>query len=89
MRSKIVKRAVWSIFFIMILFVFSFWVGVEKTHASAKEDKDKMPSTRVLGRAFVEVAKKVQPSVVNISTEKTVSLRPWERGDDFFQGKPF
>jgi serine protease Do len=38
----------------------------------------------------VEVAKKVQPSVVNISTEKTITLRSWDRfGEDFFKGGPF
>jgi Do/DeqQ family serine protease len=36
------------------------------------------------------VAKKVQPSVVNITTEKTITIKPWERfGEDFFKGSPF
>jgi Do/DeqQ family serine protease len=40
--------------------------------------------------AFVEVAKKVQPSVVNVTTEKTITVKPWERyGEDFFKGSPF
>jgi Do/DeqQ family serine protease len=32
----------------------------------------------------------VQPAVVNITTEKTVAMKPGERyGDDFFRGSPF
>jgi serine protease Do len=89
MRRRMRNRPARNIFLIGILVLFSFWVGYGKVHASTKEDKDKLPSARTLGKAFVEVAKKVQPSVVNISTEKTVSMKPWERGDDFFKGSPF
>jgi Do/DeqQ family serine protease len=47
-------------------------------------------TARSLGQAFVEVAKKVQPAVVNITTEKTITMRPWDRfGEDFFRGSPF
>ncbi len=40
--------------------------------------------------AFVEVAKKVKPSVVAIRSERTVSVSPGEGfGEDFFKGTPF
>ncbi len=40
--------------------------------------------------AFVEVAKKVKPSVVAIRSERTVSVAPGEGfGEDFFKGTPF
>jgi Do/DeqQ family serine protease len=49
-----------------------------------------LTTAKSLGQAFVEVAKKVQPSVVNITTEKTITIKPWERfGEDFFKGSPF
>jgi serine protease Do len=49
-----------------------------------------LTTVKSLGQAFVEVAKKVQPAVVNITTEKTVTMRPWDRfGEDFFRGSPF
>jgi serine protease Do len=38
---------------------------------------------------FVQVAKKVQPSVVSIRSERTVTLSPEGRGEDFFKGTPF
>lgn len=65
------------------------WTGNGMTAASTKEDRDKTPSAKALGKAFVEVAKRVQPSVVNVSTERTVGARSWERGEDFFKGSPF
>ena len=48
-------------------------------------------AVRDLGRAFVEVAKRVQPSVVSIRAEKTVTTAsPGEGfGEDFFKGTPF
>jgi serine protease Do len=40
--------------------------------------------------AFVQVAKKVQPSVVSIRSERTVTVSPGEGfGEDFFKGTPF
>ena len=60
------------------------------TNAKAKDDKEKMTTAKSLGRAFVEVAKKVQPAVVNITTEKTITMKPWDRyGEDFFKVSPF
>ncbi len=40
--------------------------------------------------AFVEVAKKVKPSVVAIRSERTVTVSPWQGfGEDFFKGTPY
>jgi serine protease Do len=59
----------------------------------AVSEKTSQPICTVkdLGRAFVDVAKKVQPSVVSIRAEKTVmSSAPMEGfGEDFFKGTPF
>lgn len=45
---------------------------------------------RDLRNAFVDVAKKVQPSVVSIRSERTVTVSPGEGfGEDFFKGTPF
>jgi serine protease Do len=38
---------------------------------------------------FVQVAKKVQPSVVSIRSERTVTLSREGPGEDFFKGTPF
>ena len=47
-------------------------------------------AVRDLGRAFVDVAKKVQPSVVSISSERMVSSSaPWEGHEELFKGTPF
>ena len=73
----------------LIIILVLIAAGVWNIKAGAKEDKDQVPSAKALGRAFVEVAKRVQPSVVNVSTEKTVTTKSWERGDDFFKGTPF
>jgi len=55
-----------------------------------KAEKDKPTTAKSLGQAFVEVSKRVQPAVVNVNTEKTVTVKPWERfGEDFFRGSPF
>jgi len=89
MREKRLKRPIW-IAFIAILSILFLFVGNERANSLTKEEKDKITSAKVLGKAFVEVAKKVQPAVVNITTEKTVTMKPWERyGDDYFKGSPF
>lgn len=47
-------------------------------------------SAKELGRAFVEVAKRVKPSVVSIRVERTVTVTPWRGfGEEFFRGTPF
>lgn len=65
-----------------------FCMGKDKANSLPKNDK--LFTAKSLGQAFVDVAKKVQPCVVNITTEKTITMRPWERfGEDFFKGSPF
>ena len=75
-----------------LLFGLFFCMNNDRANSltNAKDDKEKMTTAKSLGRAFVEVAKKVQPAVVNITTEKTITMRPWDRyGEDFFKGSPF
>ncbi len=48
------------------------------------------PFVKELGKAFVEVAKKVKPSVVSIRVERIVTVTPWRGfGEEFFRGTPF
>ncbi len=90
MEKKRTESLVWKVLVITIIFTLFLATGGGPAGASSKEDKDKITTARTLGRAFVEVAKRIQPSVVNITTEKTISMRPWEKnGDDFFKGSPF
>lgn len=66
-------------------------------HAQEKQAQEKSPSginsitsTKELGKAFVEMAKKVKPSVVSIRVERAVTVSPWRWfGEDFFKGTPF
>jgi len=88
MYKKIVKRSVLGLAFLALLFGLVFCVDGDRANSLPKSDKQ--TTAKSLGQAFVEVAKKVQPSVVNVTTEKTITMRPWERfGDDFFKGSPF
>src|SRR5512136_1293827 len=98
MGKKWLKRLIWGLGGISLLFGLFYCMENNKAVSLTKSDKDKLTKTekdqlttaRSLGQAFVEVAKKVQPAVVNITTEKTVTLKPWERfGEDFFKGSPF
>jgi serine protease Do len=58
-------------------------IAAEKSSRPVNTAKD-------LANAFVEVAKKVQPSVVSIRSERTVTVSPGEGfGEDFFKGTPF
>ena len=90
MGKKIAKGVIWGVPVVILLFGLFFCIGNDKADSLTKNDKDRLVSAKSLGQAFVEVAKKVQPAVVNITTEKTVTMKPWERfGDDFFKGSPF
>lgn len=82
------KRFILGLSLTVLLFGLFFCIGKDKANSLPKNDK--LTTAKSLGQAFVEVAKKVQPSVVNITTEKTVTIKPWERfGEDFFKGSPF
>ena len=75
-----------SLFF--LLFGLIFCMGKDKADSLPKNDK--LTTVRSIGQAFVEVVKKAQPSVVNVTTEKTITVKPWEKyGEDFFKGSPF
>jgi Do/DeqQ family serine protease len=90
MYKKVFKGSVLGLVFFSILFGLFFCMESDRANSLPKNDKDKLMTARSLGQAFVEVAKKVQPAVVNVNTEKTITMRPWERfGDDFFKGSPF
>jgi serine protease Do len=57
---------------------------------AAEKSSPQITTAKNLGLAFAEVAKKVQPSVVSIRSERTVTVSPWEGfGGDFFKGTPF
>jgi serine protease Do len=88
MGKKMTKGLVWSLSFLALLFGLFFCMDSDRVNSLPKNDK--LTTARSLGLAFVEVAQKVQPAVVNISTEKTVTVKPWDRyGEDFFKGSPF
>ena len=88
MGKKMVKGLVWS--FSSLALLFGLFFCMDKDKADSLPKNDKLTTARSFGQAFVEVAKKVQPSVVNVTTEKTVTVKPWERyGEDFFKGSPF
>jgi len=88
MGKKMTKRLAWSLFFLVLLFGIFFCMDSDRVNSLPKNDK--LTTARSLGLAFVEVVKKVQPSVVNVTTEKTITVKPWERyGEDFFKGSPF
>jgi serine protease Do len=88
MRNKMTKGMVVGFSLLALLFGLFFCMGNDRANSLPKNDK--LTTARSLGQAFVEVAKKVQPAVVNVTTEKTITMRPWDRfGEDFFKGSPF
>ena len=92
MVMKMAKSLGMGLAFVALLFGLFFCINNDRANSlsNTKDDKGKMTTAKSLGRAFVEVAKKVQPAVVNITTEKTVTMRPWDRyGEDYFKGSPF
>ena len=92
MYKKMAKSLVLGLAFVALLFGLFFCINNDRANSltNTKDDKEKLTTAKSLGRAFVEVAKKVQPAVVNVTTEKTITMRPWERyGEDFFRGSPF
>ena len=95
MYKKMAKSLGLGLAFVALLFGLFFCINNDRANSltntkDTKDDKEKLATAKSLGRAFVEVAKKVQPAVVNVTTEKTITMRPWERyGEDFFKGSPF
>jgi Do/DeqQ family serine protease len=88
MWKKLAKKMLLGTLFLAFLFGLFFCISYDRADSSSKNDK--LTTAKSLGQAFVDVAKKVQPAVVNITTEKTITMRPWDRyGEDFFRGSPF
>lgn len=88
MWKKLTRKLIVGVLFLTFVFGLFFCISHERANSSAKNDK--LTTAKSLGQAFVDVAKKVQPAVVNITTEKTITMRPWDRfGEDFFRGSPF
>ncbi len=88
MYKKMIKGSILGLAFFALLSGLFFCMESDRANSLPKNDK--LTTARSLGQAFVEVVKKVQPAVVNVTTEKTITMRPWERfGDDFFKGSPF
>ncbi len=91
MLAKTAKKLAWGLLCTMLFFALFYCIGSNRANSQTKNDKnEKLTTARSFGQAFVEVAKKVQPAVVNVTTEKTITMRPWEGyGEDFFRGSPF
>jgi serine protease Do len=85
------KKTALGILGILLLSGLFYCINGEHANSLTKNDRDKMTTAKSLGQAFVEVAKKVQPAVVHIQTEKTVSMKSdrFGLGEDFFKGSPF
>ena len=72
------------------LIMFVFLAATLSAHGAPSTSSESLSVAKDLGNAFVEVAKKMQPSVVSIRSEQTVTVAPWEGfGEDFFKGTPF
>jgi serine protease Do len=81
------KRKQW-IQGLLLLGIITILVTVSPWNLDAADKS--LSTARDLGNAFVEVAKKVKPSVVAIRSERTVTVSPGEGfGEDFFKGSPF
>ena len=88
MYKRMIKGSILGLVFFALLSGLFFCMESDRANSLPKDDK--LTTAKSFGQAFVEVAKKVQPAVVNVTTEKTITMRPWERfGDDFFKGSPF
>jgi S1-C subfamily serine protease len=72
------------------MFIALLWPGSVSIGITAEKGSGPLQAARDLRSAFVEVSKKVQPSVVSIRSERTVTVGPGEGfGEDFFKGTPF
>jgi len=74
------RRRLFLLYLMMLILVLPAWSLSAAERITAKDWRN----------GFVEVAKKVKPSVVAIRSERTVSVSPGEGfGEDFFKGTPF
>lgn len=89
MNKKTIRNLALGLFLLSLVITLIFCAGKERAN-SLPNKNERITTAKSLGQAFVEVAKKVQPCVVNISTEKIITIKPWERfGEEFFKGSPF
>ncbi|OGP87100.1 MAG: hypothetical protein A2156_04320 [Deltaproteobacteria bacterium RBG_16_48_10] len=72
------RRRVFLLSLMILILVFPAWNLAAAERTTAKDWRS----------GFVEVAKKVKPSVVAIRSERTVTVGPGV-GEDFFKGTPF
>jgi serine protease Do len=80
------KRSFHQSYSVGLLVVLAMLIPSRNLAASDKS----LNTAREIGNAFVEVARKVKPSVVAIRSERTVTASPGEGfGEDFFKGSPF
>jgi serine protease Do len=84
------------VFISLLIFLPIAITSLHSAEKPVKSDESYLAAAEGLEKAFVEVAKKVKPAVVNISTEKTVTRNVTPFGgnpfgdDDFFkQFEPF
>jgi len=90
MLKKVAKGLLYGLAVVTLLFGLLDCIENNRAVSLDNTEKDKLTTAKSLGQAFVEVSKRVQPAVVNVNTEKTVTVKPWERfGEDFFRGSPF
>jgi serine protease Do len=75
---------------IVVVLMAALEAGIVSTGIAVEKVSDPLQVARDLRGAFVEVSKRVQPSVVSIRSERTVTVAPGEGfGEDFFKGSPF
>jgi serine protease Do len=80
MKRRDLSRRVCFFPLIMVLVMIPIWSYGAAEKVTAQDWRN----------GFVQVAKKVQPSVVSIRSERTVTVSPGEGfGEDFFKGTPF
>ena len=79
------RRGCFLLSVMILLVTISVW-----SLGAVEKSTPHLTAAKNLGLDFVEVAKKVQPSVVSIRSERTVIVSPREGfGKDFFKGTPF
>ncbi|MFB3896901.1 MAG: DegQ family serine endoprotease [bacterium] len=84
------------IFISLLIFLPIAMPSLHSAEKPVKSDESYLAAAEGLEKAFIEVAKKVKPAVVNISTEKTVTrnvspfgFNPFGDDDFFKQFEPF
>lgn len=95
MKKKIGSKSRMGLFLSALIMIMPIWncqVQDGQTMDTSQQENSPSPvvSVKELGRAFVEVSRKVKPSVVSIRVERTITVTPWRGfGEEFFRGTPF